>query len=68
MHNAPTPPRWAQWLLTWLHPEDTLEEVQGDLEELYTYWHDHKGKRQAQFRYVLGGAVGAAAAGKAPPQ
>lgn len=29
------PPRWAQRLLRWLHPAETLEEVEGDLEELY---------------------------------
>ncbi len=46
------PPRWAQRLLTWFHPEDTLEEVEGDLEELYVYWYQRAGKRQATLRYV----------------
>ncbi|WP_375446554.1 ABC transporter permease [uncultured Fibrella sp.] len=49
----PTPPRWVRWLLTRLHPEDTLEEVEGDLDELYAYWHDRKGQTQATLRYVL---------------
>ncbi|GAB3180892.1 ABC transporter permease [Telluribacter humicola] len=51
--NMPTPPRWAQWLLTRLHPDDTLEEVEGDLQELYTYWYQRSGKRQATLRYLL---------------
>ena len=47
------PPRWARRLLTWLHPPDTLEEVEGDLDELYTYWYGRAGKTQATLRYVL---------------
>ena len=47
------PPRWARQLLIWLHPAQTLEEVEGDLDELYTYWYRRKGKSQATFRYVL---------------
>ena len=47
------PPRWADWLLkTFGHP-DTLEEVQGDLFELYGYWVQTVGERTAQRRYVL---------------
>lgn len=45
------PPRWAQRLLTWFHPKDTLEEVAGDLEEFYADWHQRVGKRQASLRY-----------------
>ena len=48
-----TPPRWAQRLLVWLHPSETLEEVEGDLDELYAYWHKRAGASQATFRYVL---------------
>ncbi|CAN5133945.1 hypothetical protein BH09BAC4_BH09BAC4_26670 [soil metagenome] len=53
--NAPlsTPPRWAKWLLRLLHPADTLEEVEGDLDELYAYWYGRAGKNQATLRYVL---------------
>lgn len=50
---GPRPPRWAQRLLAWLHPADTLEEVEGDLAELYAYWHGRTGKTQATLRYVL---------------
>ncbi|MVM37632.1 FtsX-like permease family protein [Spirosoma sp. HMF3257] len=47
------PPRWASWLLkTFGHP-DTLEEVQGDLRELYLYWIETAGVRQARWRYSL---------------
>jgi putative ABC transport system permease protein len=51
--KKPSPPHWAQRLLTWLHPSETLEEVEGDLEELYTYWYKRSGKTQADLRYVL---------------
>lgn len=46
------PPRWVQRLLASFHPEDTLEEVEGDLEELYADWSQRWGKRQADLRYV----------------
>ncbi|WP_420150619.1 ABC transporter permease [Spirosoma sp.] len=49
----PSPPRWTIRLLTWLHPAETLEEVQGDLDELYTYWYQRAGEPQAILRYVL---------------
>ncbi|WP_232541025.1 ABC transporter permease [Spirosoma endbachense] len=49
----PSPPRWAYWLLTRLHPEETREEVEGDLDELYVYWYRKSGKTQATLRYVL---------------
>lgn len=51
--NELHPPQWANRVLRWLHPEDTLEEVEGDLEELYAYWHERAGKRQATWRYLL---------------
>ena len=53
MHAAPQPPRFAARLLRRLHPEDTLEEVQGDLEELYADWHRQYGRRRANVRYGL---------------
>jgi putative ABC transport system permease protein len=53
MPNVPQPPRFAAWLLTRLHPEDTLEEVQGDLEELYAGWFERYGRRRAAVRYGL---------------
>ncbi|WP_428654585.1 ABC transporter permease [Runella sp.] len=51
--NVCLPPYWAKKCLIWLHPEDTLEEVEGDLDELYVYWYRRAGKRQATFRYLL---------------
>ncbi|QMW05788.1 FtsX-like permease family protein [Spirosoma foliorum] len=51
--HKPTPPRWAHCLLTWLHPANTLEEVEGDLDELYVYWYNRAGPTQATLRYVL---------------
>ncbi|GAB3643037.1 ABC transporter permease [Spirosoma arcticum] len=51
--GPPSPPGWAKWLLTWSHPADTLEEVEGDLDELYTYWYQRAGRTQATVRYLL---------------
>ncbi|WP_221622088.1 ABC transporter permease [Larkinella knui] len=51
--NRRTAPRWAKRLLAWLHPSETLEEVEGDLEELYAYWHRRAGKTEATLRYLL---------------
>lgn len=47
------PPRWLHKLLVWFHPEETIEEVEGDLDELYVYWYKRAGKRQATMRYLL---------------
>ncbi|CCH55195.1 protein of unknown function DUF214 [Fibrisoma limi BUZ 3] len=47
------PPRWAKRLLRWLHPANTLEEVEGDLDELYAYWYERAGEPQASLRYLL---------------
>lgn len=47
------PPRWVHWLFIRLHPSETLEEVEGDLDELYTYWYERAGQRQATLRYLL---------------
>lgn len=49
----PHPPKWAARLLQWIHPTETLEEVAGDLEELYTYWYDHSGEKRADIRYLF---------------
>ncbi len=51
--NEPVSPRWARRILRWFHPEETLEEVEGDLDELYSYWYQRAGKRQATWRYLL---------------
>jgi putative ABC transport system permease protein len=47
-----TPPVWAQRLLKWRCPQDTLEEIEGDLQELYTYWVESAGKSKANLRYI----------------
>ena len=47
------PPRWATQLLEWWADPNTLEEVQGDLQELYTYWLQTAGKQKADWRYAL---------------
>src|SRR5688500_17757763 len=46
------PPYWTTWLLRQLHPLETLEEVEGDLEEMYAYWYRHKGERKANVLYI----------------
>ncbi|MBA4852998.1 ABC transporter permease [Emticicia sp. BO119] len=48
-----SPPKWANNLLTRFHPEDTLEEVEGDLEEFYAYWCKKYGEFWADIRYSL---------------
>ncbi|WP_205748863.1 ABC transporter permease [Emticicia sp. CRIBPO] len=53
MNKQSSPPRWAQKMLAWFHPEDTLEEVEGDLEELYGYWYQRHGKTPAVLRYLF---------------
>ena len=51
--HSPAPPRWAQRLLaSWGDPA-TLEEVQGDLLELYAQWEQAQGERKARRRYNL---------------
>ncbi|WP_353719459.1 ABC transporter permease [Dyadobacter sp. 676] len=49
----PVPPRWARWVFQRLHPEETREEVGGDLDELYDYWYTRSGRFCAMLRYVL---------------
>jgi putative ABC transport system permease protein len=51
--KAPQPPQWAKTLLRWLHPQNTIEEVEGDLDELYAYRYERSGKRLAIFHYIL---------------
>jgi ABC-type antimicrobial peptide transport system permease subunit len=48
-----SPPVWAQRFLKWRCPEDSLEEVEGDLSELYHYWFATVGKREADKRYIM---------------
>lgn len=52
--NQPTgPPRWATALLRWWGHPDALEEVEGDLLELYPHWVRTVGHRRASLRYAF---------------
>jgi putative ABC transport system permease protein len=51
--EVPKPPQWAEALLTWLADPDTLEEINGDLLEMYAYWCKTVGVRKADMRYIL---------------
>lgn len=51
--NTPQPPRWLRTLLRWLHPENTIEEVEGDLDELFAHAYRRSGKFQAVLHYLL---------------
>jgi putative ABC transport system permease protein len=51
--NPAKPPRWASYLLRrWADP-NTVEEVEGDLLEMYAYWQQCNGLRRAKWRYLL---------------
>ncbi len=54
---TPAPPRLARRLLRWRCPADQLEELEGDLEELFADWVRQSGLARARYRYwfhVLG--------------
>ena len=53
MNIAPTPPHWADRLLTWFCAPHRLEEVQGDLYERYDRDVQLAGVRTANWRYWL---------------
>lgn len=46
------PPKWADWFLKWYCHPGLLEELQGDLYELYHYRMDCFGKRYADLRFA----------------
>jgi putative ABC transport system permease protein len=50
--NDVKPPRLAEWLLKRFVPASALEEVQGDLLELYHYWIETEGLSVARQRYT----------------
>jgi ABC-type antimicrobial peptide transport system permease subunit len=55
--EKPAPPRLARRLLQWRCPADQLEELEGDLEELFRGWVGEVGPARARRRYwfdVLG--------------
>lgn len=51
--KLPSPPHWANKLLEWLCPDECLEEVQGDLQELFEERAEEVGEKQARKEYVL---------------
>jgi predicted permease len=51
--QGPQPPLWAQWLLEWLAADHLLEEVQGDLQELFDKRLQTHSPRKARLYYML---------------
>jgi putative ABC transport system permease protein len=51
--KQPLPPPWADKLLEWLCPDNLLEEVQGDLQELFEERVQEVGEKRAGREYVL---------------
>jgi ABC-type antimicrobial peptide transport system permease subunit len=51
--HVPQPPEWTVKVLRLWHPANTLEEVEGDLAEMYIYWYRQYGKREATICYIL---------------
>lgn len=47
-----TPPKWADQLLAWFCDPLYIEEIQGDLHELYYYRLNQVGRRYARCRFV----------------
>jgi hypothetical protein len=50
---TPQPPQWAEWLLEQLAAPHLLEEVQGDLQELFHKRWQSFGLRKAKLLYVM---------------
>ena len=47
------PPRWADRLLSWYCRPEALEDLQGDLHELFARHKDHRGVAVARLYYIL---------------
>lgn len=47
-----TPPKWADAFLKWYCNPDLLEDIQGDLYELYLYREKVHGKRYANIKFI----------------
>ncbi|MEL6924533.1 MAG: ABC transporter permease, partial [Bacteroidota bacterium] len=48
MKINPRPPRWADWFLEWYCKPELLEEIQGDIYEIFYYHIKQKGERAAR--------------------
>jgi ABC-type antimicrobial peptide transport system permease subunit len=51
--DHPQPPLWADRLLTWRLDEAAIEEVVGDMHELYIHWVNRFGVKRAKALYWL---------------
>ena len=47
------PPVWVEWLLSRFSPTGMEDELQGDLLEMFAYWRQTIGLRQARCRYTM---------------
>ncbi|QHT67798.1 FtsX-like permease family protein [Rhodocytophaga rosea] len=52
-HKSPQPPKWATTLLEWRCPDELLEEIGGDLQELFEEQVEEIGEKQARKEYML---------------
>ena len=50
--NDQHPPKWAIKLVNWYSHPDFVQEIIGDLEEMYTKWALEKGVRKARLLYI----------------
>ena len=53
MNKPPHPPVWADRLLEWFCAPHLLEEVQGDLQEMYGKWVEKHGEKKARWLYTF---------------
>ncbi|PHN06282.1 ABC transporter permease [Flavilitoribacter nigricans] len=51
-NSGPQPPRWAQRFLRWYCDSDLMDEVQGDLLEMFQLRVNRFGARKAKFLYI----------------
>ena len=51
-YKKPLPPHWADRVLAWRCPAEQLEEVQGDMHELFQKWVEEWGASRARWCYA----------------
>ena len=51
-HSSDTPPKWPLQLLRWVIRNNYLEEIEGDMEELFQEYLDQYSARKARRRYA----------------